>query len=203
MEQQNDQLQQENQDAEDLAQELEFLKETARSLGIKFSNNISPETLSEKISQHQAELARKEEEAQQASIVELVPGTGAYDAALRRAVQAKALKLVRVRINNLDPKKNELKGEIITVGNDYVGTIRKFVPFGKATDNGYHIPMIMFNYLKNKEYLVVRSVVHPQTKQISTEMTYEREFALEVLPPLEKDEIKQLAAKQLAANSVE
>lgn len=190
-----------NQDEQDLAEELEFLKETARQLGIKFSNNIGIEALSEKISVFQAELAEQEKAKNQPK--EVPQGKAAQAAALRRMIQADALRLVRVRINNLDPKKNELKGEIITVGNDYVGTIKKMVPYGKATDGGYHIPWILYKYLKNKEYLVVRSTTHPVTKQITTETSYEREYSVEILDPLTDAQMKTLAQKQLAASTAD
>lgn len=206
----NEQLQNpENQDEQDLADELDFLKDTARQLGIKFSNNIGIEALSEKISLHQAELAAQEKAAAEAQQAQQQPepksalSKNAHAAQLRRVLQAEALKLVRVRINNLDPKKNELKGEIITVGNDYVGTIKKMVPFGKATDGGYHIPMILYKYLKNKQYLVVRSTTHPVTKQITTETSWEREYSVEILDPLTEAQMKTLAQKQLAANTAD
>ena len=40
---------------------------------------------------------------------------------------------------DLDPKKKDLPGEVVTFANEYLGTVRVFVPFGEQTEDGWHI----------------------------------------------------------------
>lgn len=121
-------------------------------------------------------------------------------AALRSAVKADAMRLVRCRITNLDPKKKDLPGEIIAVGNRYLGTVKKFVPYGEQTENGYHLEKVLFDELSSRQFLHVRSTTDKKTGHIKVETRYVKEFALEVLEPLTEEELRDLAAQQAAAN---
>lgn len=121
-------------------------------------------------------------------------------AQLRNALKADALRMVRCRITNLDPKKKDLPGEVIAVGNRYVGTIKKFVPYGEKTEAGYHIEKILYDELSSRQFLHVKSTQDKRTGQIKVETKYVKEFAIEVLPPLTEQELRDLAAQQLAAN---
>jgi hypothetical protein len=114
-------------------------------------------------------------------------------AMLRKEMVAEEMKLIRLRITNLDPKKKELKGEIITFANSILGTVKKFVPFGEATDNGYHVPNCIYKILKRREFLQIRTGKNdvPDTRWV-------REFALEVLPQLTPAELANLARNQAA-----
>lgn len=109
------------------------------------------------------------------------------------------LKLVRVRIQNLDPKKADLPGEYITVANRYVGNVRKFVPYGEVTDDGWHIPYIIYKALERRRFLLIRTVKNKVTKQIEVKKSWAKEFSIEILPPLTPAELKQLAISQAAA----
>lgn len=120
--------------------------------------------------------------------------------ALRSAVKADAMRLVRCRITNLDPKKKDLPGEIIAVGNRYLGTVKKFVPYGEQTENGYHLEKVLFDELSSRQFLHVRSTTDKKTGHIKVETRYVKEFALEVLEPLTAEELHDLAAQQAAAN---
>ena len=44
---------------------------------------------------------------------------------IRQVMQKEQMRLIRLRITNLDPKKKDLPGEIFTVANKYIGTIRR------------------------------------------------------------------------------
>jgi len=111
-----------------------------------------------------------------------------------------ALALVRCRISNLDPKKADLPGEIITVGNSQIGVVRKFVPFGEQTDNGYHIPKIIYDFLKERRFLnITTHRGKGKGETISVKQQWLPEFSLEVLPPLTKEELEELAQQQRAA----
>lgn len=122
------------------------------------------------------------------------------EATLRQRILQDSMRLVRCRITNLDPKKKDLGGEIISVGNRYIGTVKKFIPFGEQTENGYHIPKVIFDELAGRQFLHVKTTRNKQTGQITVDTKYVKEFALEVLPQLTESELAELAAAQTAAN---
>lgn len=181
--------------------ELSLLKQRANMMGISYSNNISAETLRKKIEAAQENKAQEPVELQPNPLA-LSTGTVTTATSLRHQQRLEQLKLVRVRIQNLDPKKKDLPGEIITVANEYIGTVRKFVPFGEATDEGYHIPYCIYNFLKERKFLNIR-VTKGKNGQPNITSAWVREFAIEVLPPLTKEELQTLAAAQIAAGSVD
>lgn len=218
-------------DAEDDAQdakpdELTLLKSRARMMGIPFSNNIGVEALKEKINSKMSEGLKKddepeEEEEQKEETAqpdvndqgtkgspELNPLEGdqagqspARTLSKRERIVREAMKLVRVRITNLDPKKKDLQGEIITVANKYIGTVKKFIPFGAATDGGYHIPKVLYDELESRRFTHIQSTRNKQTGQIDVRTSEAKEYAIEVLPPLTREELAKLAAVQASANS--
>lgn len=120
---------------------------------------------------------------------------------LRQHIQREKMKLVRLRITNMDPKKKDLPGEIITVANEYLGTVRKFVPFGEATDNGYHVPYCIYEVLRDRKFLNIRTRKGKNGTPV-VESNYAKEFALEVLPSLTEAELQRLATAQIAAGTI-
>ena len=103
--------------------ELAMLKERAKQMGLTFSNNISVETLRKRITD---KLEGKDQEVEvnaltgdpeiasiATEVKKLSPQANAL--ALRKMMQKEQMKLVRVRITNMDPKKKDLPGEIWTV----------------------------------------------------------------------------------------
>ena len=180
--------------------ELTVLKQRAKLMNISFSNNISLEKLRQKIADAQEGKA-SEPEQEEAEVNPLEDKKQApvkeTESQMRQRIRLEQTRLIRVRIQNLDPKKKDLPGEIITVANEYMGTIRKFVPFGEATDNGYHIPYCIYEFLKNRKFLNIR--VSNKGKKI--EQAWVREFAIEELPPLTQEDLDKLAAAQTAAGS--
>jgi hypothetical protein len=196
--------------------EIDLLKDQARLMGITFSNNISVDKLREKISEKlNADTGNdaedNDDETASASNVSgqddgetAAPAPAVRKSAkqtLREELQKGQLKLVRVRIACLDPKKKDLPGEIITVGNKFLGTVSKFVPFGEATDNGYHIPYIIYRHLEDRRFLNIRTRKVNGQEQVSHVTA--KEFAIEVLPQLTQAELERLAAAQAAAGSID
>lgn len=181
--------------------ELTVLKQRAKLMNISFSNNISLEKLRQKIAEAQEGKA-SEPEQEEPEVNPLEDKKKApvkeTEAQMRQRIRLEQTRLIRVRIQNLDPKKKDLPGEIITVANEYMGTIRKFVPFGEATDNGYHIPYCIYEFLKNRKFLNIR--VSNKGKKI--EQAWVREFAIEELPPLTQEDLDKLAAAQTASGSL-
>jgi hypothetical protein len=171
--------------------ELDVLKQRADLLGVTYSNNIGVEKLRERIEEH---LASKEEVKTAAPVVEK---------SFRQQLHDEQMKLVRIRITCMDPNKKDLPGEIVTVANDILGTVRKYIPFGELTDEGYHVPYILYQILEDRKFLNIRTIKDRRTGALRVESTWAKEFAIEVLPQLTEAELKQLATAQIAAGSIE
>ena len=171
-----------------VANELELLKAGADKLGIKYSPNIGIETLKERIN----------------AVLSPEKPTTAVNAedAERTRVRNDALKLIRCQIVNLNPNKKAWEGEIITVWNKYTGTVRKFVPFGEKTVEGYHVPQIIYNVLKERKYLSISTKRDPKTGELTVKTQWVPEFSLTVLPQLTKEQLAELAAAQKASGSI-
>ena len=180
--------------------ELDVLKQRATLMNIKFSNNISVEKLREKI---EAAQVKDEPEVKESAVNPLgeKQGAGVKKMTLGQKIRAEQTRLIRVRIQNLDPKKKDLPGEIITVANEYMGTVRKFVPFGEVTDNGYHIPYCIYEFLKERKFINI-TTRKGKNGLPDIRATEAREFSIEVLPPLTEAELAQLAQAQIAAGSL-
>lgn len=194
---------------ETLPDELTLLKQRATLLGITFSNKIGVDALRARI---------------QAKLDDSVPDDGEDDpddeepavvpvaaarltkaeriAAQRREIRDEEMKMVRIRITNLNPNKKELSGEIFTVANKFLGIVKKFIPYGEATEDGYHVPHIIYKQLKDRKFLNIKTRRNRTTGQIEVEQNWAPEFALEVLPQLTRDELARLAAAQAAAGGV-
>ena len=189
--------------------ELDMLKSRAKLMGITFSNNIGLDALKTKIEEHkQASEAKTQTQApvqtneQQPEAQTENQKKKAKTLSLRTHLQKEKMKLIRLRITNLDPKKKDLPGEILTTGNEYLGTVRKFVPFGEATDNGYHVPYCLYEMMRDRKFLSIKTRKGPKGQTI-VEQQMVREFALEILPPLTEAELARLSAAQLSAGGVE
>ncbi len=215
-------LNQEQSDDLQMPSELDLLKQRATLMGIAFSNNIGEETLRQRIADKQAELDAAASGAEntgeegdtvqqeQGEVNALEAGASSKEEVtterpltLREKIRLEQMRLVRVRITCLDPKKKDLPGEILTVANEYLGTVRKFIPFGEVTDDGYHIPYCLYKMLDARKFLNIRTFKDRRTGTVRVESGYVKEFALEVLDPLTPAELAKLATAQKAAGSVE
>lgn len=122
----------------------------------------------------------------------------AQEAALRETQWREQMKLIRIRIACLNPLKKDLMGEFITVSNRYLGTVKKFIPYGEASENGYHVPQILLTELMARKFQQIKSVKDkdgralPQVKLVP-------EYAIEILEPLTEAELATLARNQAAA----
>ena len=191
---------------EQAVDELTLLKERAKVMGIPFSNNISLETLRKRVADKMEgkdeapevnALTGDPEIAQALATKPLDPKANAV--ALRKLMYAKQMRQVRARITNMDPKKKDLPGEIWTVANEYLGTVRKFVPYGEQTDDGFHIPYCLYRLLDSKRFLHIRDVKDRTTGIVRQDKVWAKEFSLDVLPTLTQGELDRLAAAQAAA----
>ena len=103
----------------------------------------------------------------------------------------------------MNPAKKDLPGEIITVGNELVGTVRKYVPYGEMSEDGWHVPNIIYKHLKSKRFLNIRVRKDPKTGRDRIEQGMALENSIEVLPPLTQKQLDDLARAQIAAGSVD
>lgn len=184
--------------------ELEVLKSRADMMGIKYSPKIGVDALRDKIQRHMSDekpsATNEDEEVEMApKEKKVVPET---EAQMRERLRKEALRLVRVRITCHNPSKADLRGELFLVGNKYIGNVNKFISFGDDTENGYHIPMVLYNNLKNRKYLSKRSRRGPNGQDI-LETRMVPEFSIEVLPDLTDKQLADLAASQAAKGGFE
>lgn len=187
--------------------ELTALKNRANQMGLTYSNNIGVDALRTKINEALGPKTEPQEpEIDPALDQETLPLNQVTDkAVLRRRIYEESMRLIRVRITNLNPMKKDIPGEYVTVHNRYLGTVKKYIPFGEATDNGYHVPKILLDVLKARKFNSVKvkrnngmGVAGNQLPQSQ----WVKEFAIDELPPLTKAELEQLARQQAAARGM-
>ena len=178
----------------EMPDELISLKQRADLLGLSFHPSIGLEKLREKVN---AVLASQEETKPEE--VAQDPVTETLDQK-RRRLRDEAAKLVRIRVTCMNPNKKEWEGEIITAGNAGVGTFKKYIPFN--ADEGWHVPNIIYQVLKSRECQVFYTVTGPQGNKFRKGKLI-KEFAIEVLPPLTEEELKDLAQRQAMSKSVD
>jgi len=176
------------------ATELENLKSRAEKLGVKFHPSISAEKLREKI-----KAAQTEGEGSVGEQPEVKSATGANEespAAKKLRLKREALKLVRVRITCMNPAKKEWEGEIITVANNAVGTVKRYVPFN--IEDGWHVEHILLEQLRERQCQIFVSEKDSRGNKVRKGKLI-REFAIEVLEPLTEEELRDLAQRQAMA----
>ena len=188
---------------DNLPDELTMLKQRASMMGIQFSNNIGLETLRKKIEDKMEGRADSDAAPQINPLAGETTVQPVKRKTLRQKLYDEQMKLVRIRVTNLDPKKKDLPGEVITVANEHLGTVRKFVPFGEVTDDGYHVPYCIYRFMEKRKFLNIRIVKDRRTGVERVESNWVKEFALEVLPQLTPQQIANLKTAQIAAGSVD
>ncbi len=178
------------------ADEFDVLKGRARMMGITFSNNIGVDALRQKINDKLAGDSGSNQKSETSGEI-----TKTKTKSLRQHMLDEKTKLVRLRITNMDPKKKDIPGEILTVANEYLGVIKKYVPYGEVTENGYHVPYCIYEQLRDKQFLSIKVTKRAGKEHVET--VWAKEFALEVLPPLSQEELDKLATDQRAGGRVE
>ncbi|MGL4616522.1 MAG: hypothetical protein ACRCVV_22045 [Shewanella sp.] len=171
--------------------ELAALKSRARMMGLVVRGNPSLETMRKLV--NNALNGVVEEDSNQ-----LTKTPAMSKQAREAAIIEEATKLVRVRITCMNPSKRDIQGEIISVGNKVIGTVKKFVPFSADSHpEGYHLPNVIYQAIKERKYQGFRTVSHSNGEK-TKEAVMMSEFAIEVLPPLTPEQLKDLAKVQAA-----
>lgn len=169
----------------------------ADSLGLKYHHNANDETI-QKLIDSQGEniqLPAGILPADQCRPMTAEEYLKKYPGNIKRN-KAEVGKLIRCRIQCLNPAKKEWPGEIFSVGSAKLGTFKKYVPFNSPEP--YHIPKIIYDMLLEKKC----TVFYTETDNRGNKTRKGRlvnEFAIEVLPPLTREELSDLARRQAMA----
>jgi len=164
--------------------------EIRAQLEIEFANKLEAEKL---------KLQAKMEVNLASKGVEASKGMVSFGQAKLKARKA-ATALKRVIVTCKDPAKQGWEGEIITVSNDVVGDVKKYVPYD--LEEGYHIPQIILNMLRDREATVFISKKGKDGKNIQVAKII-KAHSIEVLPDLTSEELSDLATEQKARQSID
>ena len=189
-----------NDTLKDTQDEKEVLMQRADKLGIKYSNNIGLETLRERINaklEEREAVVEEEEVEEEPKKKETKTAAQVKETAVQKA-RKEALKLVRVNITSMENTKNNLSGEIFTVSNGVVGTIKRYIPFGVD----WHIEQILLNTLKEKEFQRFGTEKTPGGQTVRRAKSVPA-YAIQILPPLTEKELEDLRKSQMARQTIE
>lgn len=187
------------------ADERAMLMQRARMMNVKFSNNIATDKLRARVAAAMEGQTASEEEDEPEEVVDVNPLASTSAASttkpvsFRKRIRDENMRLIRVRITNLDPKKADLPGEVITFSNEVLGTVRKFIPYDDTSDEGYHIENCLYKLLKSRKFAQIQTKKDKRTGRPVTSVRHVPEFNLEVLKPLTKLELENLANEQRAS----
>lgn len=173
--------------------ELDLLKMRANQLGIKFHHKIGAVKLSKMID------AELNPNIDTSATNTPIASQQSNKNALRVEQAKKANKLVRIRVANMNPLKKEWVGEVYTVSNSVVGTMRKYVPFNN--DAGWHVPQMILNAMQEKECQVFHTVKTNRGDIRRGKMV--KELNIEIMAPLTIPELRALADQQALNHSIE
>lgn len=172
------------------AVELELLKEHATEIGLKFHHKVGLKKLREQIQAAQDDAEAPEE----------VPPAPPAPKVTLQDKKNYARKLVRVRVTCMNPNKREWTGEVIAVGNRYMGNIKKYVPFDNA--EGWHVPQVLVDMLKTKKCQIFIEQRNSRGEKVKLGKLIP-EYNVEIMPDLTKEEMKALAAQQALNHSID
>lgn len=175
--------------------ELELLKERATQMGISFHPSIGVDKLRAKVD------AAIKGVPDPTANEEPAPAPVLTEYQKTQMQRMEALKLVRVVVSCMNPAKQAWEGEVFTVGNDAIGTVRKYVPFN--VDNGYHVPHIIYEQLLERQCPILVPVTDPVTGFKTSRIKLVREFNVVVLPQLTESELAELARQQAVGGIAE
>lgn len=170
-------------------EQLQALKNRANMLGITFHPNIKYDKLKEKVDEKLAEMPDKDP-----MDTGLTPQKTEGQLKMERI--KKASKLIRLNITSVDPNKRDWSGEYFIAGNSEVGFFKKYVPYGLD----WHVPEIILNTIKDKKCAVYLNDPKQKGQKIRKLV---KAYNVDILPPLTKEEIEELAKAQAASGRLE
>jgi len=190
---------------------LDELKKKATKLEVPFHPNIGYEALKKRIETYiPPNPAPNEEELLEAVKVAATATPAVAEdpnawrsmtpAQKRQHLIKEATKLVRVRVTCMNPDKKEWEGEVFTASNSIIPTQKKFVPFN--AENGWHVPQIILNMIKERQCQVFKTVKGPRGEKIRKGVLVP-EFSVEILDALTQNDLNDLAKTQAVANNLD
>lgn len=208
----NDNIENENeQESVEIIDELTTLKQRAELMGIKFHPNIGVESLKAKIEEKKAATPPEvkpeynphaSEELATIAAAQALEGVETFTplqkqtaAQINMQKRQAALRLVRIRVTNMNPIKGNMKGEIFSVGNSQIGFVKKYVPYN--AEQGWHVPQIILQHMQQKKFMSFQEVKIGNKKVKKHKLV--PELAIEILPPLTAKELEALKQRQLMA----
>ena len=90
--------------------------------------------------------------------------TDEYIAQTRKENRRDVGRLIRIKIQCMNPQKNKWEGEFISVGSSKMGTFKKFIPFN--TGEPYHVPKMIYDYLVEKQCSSFYNATGPHGQKI-------------------------------------
>ena len=182
--------------------ELQQLKDQATSMGLNFHPNIGIETLRTKLQEFKKMSQEEQQQEQQPQVEQKIAEpvlTPEQRRSLLRSKQRKEqLRLVRVRIQNFNPAKKDLQGEILCVSNELIGDVKKYIPYQGEGAEAWHVPYALYRHLQERVFTETKMVKganntrYPVRRQV-------KEFQVTLLPQLTPEEIADLKKAQMAA----
>ena len=170
--------------------EIELLRQVAATMGLKHHPAMGVTKLKALI-----EEAKEAKEGVDEKVA-TKPATGKKVTAGKATRRKEALKLIRIRISDMNPINANLKGALFSVGNSELGFIKKMVPFN--AEEGFHVPSILVEQIRNKKF-----VSHFEVK-INGKMVNRHklipQYAIEIMPPLTPKELQELKQRQIIAS---
>ena len=172
------------------AKELENLRAQAETLGLDYHPNTGAKKLAELIDEALAAAQAKTQPVKKDATVVVK----------EESRRAKALKLVRVIVTPNDPNKRDQDGDFFSAGNSLIGTVTKFIPYNNEA--GWHVPQIILDTLRDKKMQRFKKVKTAGGVDIRVP-SYTPAYAIQILEPLTKEELKKLGDAQRARQSVD
>lgn len=181
--------------------ELAALKARADMMGVTYHPSIGLEKLREKVNAAVAgEAPSADPETTQPSAAAAINTAVETEGQKTKRLKDDAARLVRIRLTCMNPAKSEWPGEIISVGNARVGAFSKFIPFN--ADEGWHVPNIIYKALADRMCQVFVTTTDSRGNKTRKGKLI-REFAIEILPELNAEELHDLAQRQAMSGSIE
>lgn len=176
--------------------ELETLKIRADKMGITYHPNIGLASLKTKVEAKLNTVAEKDPTAPVNKSAAM--SKAQYDKIKTTNSRKTAGALVRIMVTCMNPDKKKWPGEIFSVGSPKLGTFKKFVPFNSP--EGYHVPQIILEMMQERKFSQYRE--EKRGRNTVTVSYLVPEFAINILPNLTTQEIKDLANQQAASGSL-
>jgi hypothetical protein len=168
----------------------------ADELGIKYHHNANDATIQKLIDAHVVDDPNAKPD-NILSTEECAPlAEGEYErkyATNAGSARRECSRLIRCRIQCMDPQKKEWPGEIVSVGSAKLGVFKKYIPFNSPEP--YHIPKIIYDMLTEKQCTVFYTATDERGNKIRKGRLVNA-YAIEVLDDLTPDELSELARTQ-------